>query len=136
MGADVIINAKGDVKSAIKKNNQNRLADFVILSTGALSAAKQAFEIVEPGGTLLLFAPTDPGLTLPIDLFDLWNKQIRIVSTYAGAGKDILDAIDLITSKQVIVEDMITHRLPLSEAQKGFDLVSKAEKSIKVILHP
>jgi hypothetical protein len=34
------------------------------------------------------------------------------VSTYAGAGKDIIDAIALIESKQITVEDMITHRLP------------------------
>ena len=136
MGADLTIQATNDMSSIIKEQNNDRLADFVILSTGALSAAKQAFEIIEPGGTLLLFAPTNPGQTIPIDLFSLWNKQIRITSTYAGVGKDILDAIELISSKRLVVNDMITHTLPLRQAQKGFDLVSKAEKSIKVILHP
>ncbi len=136
MGADVIINANKDILSIIKQQNNGKLVDFVILSTGVLSAAKQAFEIVENGGTLLLFAPTDPGKIIPIDLFTLWNKQVTITSTYAGAGLDILDAIELISSKRLIVNDMITHTLPLEEAQKGFDLVSKAEKSMKVILHP
>ena len=75
MGADITINAKDDVSSIIKKQNNNQLVDFVILSTGSLPAAKQAFDLVEPGGTLLLFAPTDPGQTIPIDLFELWNKQ-------------------------------------------------------------
>jgi L-iditol 2-dehydrogenase len=69
-------------------------------------------------------------------MFDVWNKQIKIVSTYAGAGKDIIDAIELIRSKKVEVEDMITHRLPMNQTPKGFKLVSQAKKSMKVIINP
>ena len=136
MGADIAINATEDISKIIRKENDGRLADFVILCTGALSAAEQSFKLVEPGGTLLLFAPTKPGEHISLDLFDIWNKQIKIVSTYAAAGIDLLEAIELIRSKQVIVEDMITHRLPLEEAQKGFRLVATADESIKVILIP
>jgi L-iditol 2-dehydrogenase len=136
MGADISINAKDDVCSILKKKNNDRLADLVILSTGSIAAAKQAFDLVEPGGTILLFAPTNPGQTMPIDLFNLWIGQISVVSTYAGSGKDILDAIELLATKRFDVTDMITHTLPLLKAQEGFNLVSKAEKSIKVILHP
>jgi len=136
MGADHIINAKENIKTQIKKHNNESLVDVVILSTGAMAAAKQAFEIVKPGGTILLFAPTNPGETIPLDLFDMWNKQVKIVSTYAGAGKDIIDAIDMISSKRLIVTDMITHKLLLTDAQKGFTLAAGAEESIKVILYP
>jgi L-iditol 2-dehydrogenase len=136
MRADITINATDDLKKKIQNENNGRLSDIVILSTGAMNAAKQAFDSVQPGGTILLFAPTNPGETIDLDLFDLWNKQVKIVSTYAGAGKDIIDAIDLIESKQVTVEDMITHRLPLTDAQKGFQLAAKADESIKVILYP
>lgn len=136
MGADHIINANEDIQSEIKKHNNGSLVDVVILSTGATAAAKQAFEIVKPGGTILLFAPTNPGETISLNLFDLWNKQVKIVSTYAGAGKDIIDAIDMISSKRLIVTDMITHKLPLTDAQKGFILAAGAEESIKVILYP
>jgi len=136
MGADHIINAKENIQTQIKKHNDGCLVDVVILSTGAMAAAKLAFEIVKPGGTILLFAPTNPGETISLDLFDLWNKQVKIVSTYAGAGKDIIDAIDMISSKRIIVADMITHKLSLSDAQKGFTLAAGAEESIKVILYP
>jgi L-iditol 2-dehydrogenase len=59
-----------------------------------------------------------------------------MVSTYAGSPEDIISAIDLISSKKVNVVDMISHKLPLSEAAKGFQLVAKAQESIKVILEP
>jgi len=136
MGADITINAKENVPNLIKKNNNGMLADFVILCTGVPSAVNQAFDSVAPGGTILFFAMTKPGVKIPFHLFDIWNKQVKIVSTYAGAPNDIVEAIDLLKTKKVDIEDMISHRLPLSEAAKGFELVVKAQDSIKVIIQP
>jgi len=136
LGADITINAKENVAELVKKNNEGKLADFVILCAGVPSAVKQAFESVTPGGTILFFAMTKPGVEIPFDLFDVWNKQVKIVSTYAGAPKDIADAIELIRSKKVEVTDMISHKLSLSEAAKGFQFVAKAQDSIKVIIEP
>jgi L-iditol 2-dehydrogenase len=135
-GADVVINAKDDVPEQVKKHNDGKLADLVIICTGAMSAIKQALKTVESGGTILFFAPTEPNVEIPFPLFDLWNKQITMVSTYAGSPEDINTAIDLIRSKKVNVIDMISHILPLSEAAKGFQLVAKAKNSMKVILKP
>jgi L-iditol 2-dehydrogenase len=59
-----------------------------------------------------------------------------MVSTYAGSPKDIVSAIDLIRSKKLRVADMISHKLPLSETQKGFQLVAQAHNSLKVIIEP
>jgi L-iditol 2-dehydrogenase len=42
----------------------------------------------------------------------------------------------LLRTKTVIVSDMITHRFGLADTGKGFELVSKAEESIKVIVEP
>ncbi|VVB59715.1 L-threonine 3-dehydrogenase [uncultured archaeon] len=135
-GADVVINAKNDVPEQIKKHHDGNLANLVIICTSAISAVKQALKSVESGGTILFFAPTDPGIDIPFPLFELWNKQITMVSTYAGSPEDINTAIDLIKSKKVNVVDMISHILPLSEAAKGFQLVAKAKNSMKVILKP
>jgi len=135
-GADVVINAKDDVPEQVKKHNDGKLADLVVLCTGALAAVQQALQSVEAGGTILFFAPTEPGINVPFPLFDLWNKQITMVSTYAGSPEDINTAIDLIKTQKVNVVDMISHILPLSEAAKGFHLVAKAKNSMKVILKP
>jgi L-iditol 2-dehydrogenase len=136
MGADIVINAKENIVEQVKKNNGGKLADLVILCTGAPSAARQALDSVAAGGTILFFAPTEPGVEIPFPLFDLWNKQVKMVSTYAGAPKDIQDAIELIKSKKVKVKDMITHRLALAETLKGFKLAAQAQKSIKIIIEP
>jgi len=136
LGADAVIHAKENVPEQVKKYNDGRLADLVVLCAGAPSAVKQAIESVGSGGTILFFAPTEPGVEIPFPLFELWNKQVKMVSTYAGSPKDIEMAIDLIKSKKVEVTDMITHKLPLSESAKGFKLVAEARRSIKVIIEP
>ena len=46
-GADVVIHAKENVPEQVKKHNDGKLADLVILCTGALSAVKQALQSVE-----------------------------------------------------------------------------------------
>jgi L-iditol 2-dehydrogenase len=135
-GADAVIHAKENVPEQVKKHNQGRLADLVIICAGAPSAMQQGLQSVEPGGTILFFAPTQPGVDIPFPLFDLWNKQVTMVSTYAGTPKDISVAVDLLASKKLTVTDMISHTLPLTEAAKGFSLVAKAQQSMKVILKP
>jgi threonine dehydrogenase-like Zn-dependent dehydrogenase len=42
----------------------------------------------------------------------------------------------LLESGQIDVEDMITHRLPLTEIIKGFELVTQQSDSLKVIIRP
>ena len=136
LGADIVINAKENVPVKVRKYNDGRLADLVVLCTGVIPAVKQAISSVDRGGTLLFFAPTEPGVEIPFPLFDLWNKGVKMVSTYAGGPRDIADAIELIRFKKVTVTDMISHKLSLSEAAKGFKLVAQAQESIKVILYP
>ncbi len=136
IGSDFVINGNKDIVKEFKKINNGKLADFVFLCTGAIPAAKQALKAIDYGGTIMFFAPTEPGVEIPVHLFDLWNKQVKMVSTYAGAPVDILEAIDLIKNGSVIVDDLISHRLPLSETGEGFRIVSRADDSIKVVIKP
>jgi len=135
-GADIVINAKENIPEIVKKHNNGRLADYVVLCAGAPSAINQAVDSVEPGGVILWFAMTPPGVKVPLHFFDIWNKQIKTFSTYAAVKKDITEAIGLLRFKKVRVTDMITHKLPLKDTPKGFKLVSEAKKSMKVIIEP
>jgi L-iditol 2-dehydrogenase len=135
-GADFTINAKEDIPKFIKKHNGGKLADFVVLCAGVQSAVKQAINSVEPGGTILWFAPTKPEINIPIPFFDIWNKQIKMFSTYAGVKKDIVEAIELIKTKKLIVTDMITHKLPLEKTPEGFKIMAEAKESLKIIIEP
>jgi L-iditol 2-dehydrogenase len=134
-GADAVISAKDDVPAKVKEANGGRLADRVILCTGAIPAVKQVFASVDRGGTILFYAPTMPDEEFPIKIEDMWKNGITLVTTYAADYSDLSEALSLIASGKVKVSDMITDRLPLGETGKGFMSFAQG-KSMKVIIRP
>ena len=135
-GAQATIHGAEQVPDRIRELNEGRLADLVIVCTGATPAIQQAVKSVDRGGTLLFFAPTAAGVDVPIPLFEFWRDEISIITSYAGSGDDLVESLELIRSHQVRVGGMITHRLPLSQAGLGFQLTASGSASIKVILDP
>jgi L-iditol 2-dehydrogenase len=134
-GADRVIDADGDLAAAIKGINKGRPADIVILTTGADKAIQQAFRAVDRGGTILFFAPAPIGAVAALPFNELfWRNEITLTSSYAANYAEHIAAMELIRQKRVKVRDLITHRLPLSETQKGFQLVEAAKESLKVII--
>lgn len=136
LGADCIIQAEDDVPARLRLANNNRLADLVIVCTGAFSAFSQALQSVDRGGTVLFFAPTEPGMDLPVPVNEFWRNGITLMPSYGGSPRDIGVAIDLIRTCRVRVHDMITHRLSLAETGLGFRLVAEGGESIKVVIEP
>jgi L-iditol 2-dehydrogenase len=135
-GADEVIYAKEVNPSKIREINHGRLTDLVIVCAGTISAYIQALQSVDRGGTVLCFAPLEPGLSFVFPFFDFWNDGITLLSTYGGSPFDITTAIELIKAQRLPLLEMITHRLPLAETGLGFHLVSEAKDSIKVIVEP
>jgi L-iditol 2-dehydrogenase len=135
-GADATIHGSKDVPAKLLELNDGRLADVVIVCTGALPAAQQATKSIDRGGTLLFFAPTAAGVDVSIPLFDFWRDEIKVVTSYAGSGDDLKESLELIRDHKVRVADMVTHRLPLAETGVGFQLTASGQDSIKVIIDP
>ncbi|MFH0786365.1 MAG: zinc-dependent dehydrogenase [Pseudomonadota bacterium] len=137
LGADTAIKARDLTPEAVRQVNQGRLADQVIICTGAREAQLQALALVERGGTVLFFAPTDQGVTIPLSINDLFfRNDITLTTSYAGSPADHWRALQLIQAGVLNVQRMITHRFGLSDTVKGFQLVAGAQESIKVIIEP
>ena len=83
------------------------------------------------------FAPTDPGVTIPISIKELfWRNDITLTTSYAGSPSDYQTALELIQNSKIPIKQMVTHRLSLAETGLGFQLVAQAANSIKVIIEP
>jgi L-iditol 2-dehydrogenase len=136
IGATHIINAKDDLPRELKKLNDGKLADKVIVCTGAKKAALTALDCVDRGGTILFFAVTDPSILIPIPITQFWRNEITIKTSYGAAPKDLEEALHILEKKRINVGDMITHRLDIRDAAEGFRLVAEAGKSLKVIIEP
>jgi L-iditol 2-dehydrogenase len=136
-GADLALNATEDIPARLREVNEGRLADSIIVCTGAVTAIGQAMESVERGGTILFFAPTDKDVTIPLSINDLfWRNDVTLTTSYAGDYADHMTALQLIQTKRVAIHEMITHKLGLAETVEGFKMVAEAHDSIKVIIEP
>lgn len=135
-GADEAWPAEQAIADCLRAANQGHLADRVLVCTGARQALKSALALIDHGGSLLVFAPLNPGETLELDVNDLWKRGVSIVHSYAGPPDDMRLALDWITAGRIDVASMVTHRLPLEETGQGFGLVASGGDSLKVLIEP
>jgi len=135
-GATNALDARDNLPDKLKQITEGQLADQVIVCTGATSASLSALDCVGPGGTILFFACPDPSVRIPVPITQFWRNEVTFLTTYGAAPSDLEDSLKVLTTKQLNIKDMITHRLPLTEAQEGFRLMAEAGQSLKVILEP
>ena len=137
LGADSVIDAREtDVPAAIREANDGRPADRVIVCAAAMPVVEQAFRSVDRGGAIMFFALMEPGSECRFPMWDLARDGVSILHSYAGPPDDMKTALELIGSRKVDVEAMITHRVGLEETAAGFGMVVDAGDSLKVIVRP
>jgi len=135
-GATYALDARENLPAKFKELNDGMLADQVVVCTGATSASLSAMECVDSGGTILFFAVPDPTVKLPVPISRFWRNEVTFLTTYGAAPNDLQDSLQVLATKRLNVKYMITHKLPLSEAQEGFRLMAEAGQSLKIILEP
>jgi len=134
--ADCTVDAKGDLPQKLKEINGGRLADKVIVCTGASQAALTALDCVDKGGLILFFAVPDPSVKVPVPINQFWRNEITLKTSYGAAPKDLAESLVVLAEGKLDVKDMITHKLSLRQAAEGFRLMAEAGESLKVILEP
>jgi L-iditol 2-dehydrogenase len=134
---DASINgAVQDPVEAVRKLTDGRGADVVITATGAGQAQEQALEMAARRGRISLFGglPRDN----PIIRFDsnlVHYRELFVLGAYGSAPRHNREALGLISSGKVPVEDLITHRLPLDGVREAIDTVTTGE-GLKVVIQP
>jgi L-iditol 2-dehydrogenase len=134
-GADIVMPAGGDVCGQLVAESGNK-ADVVILCTAADTAVEQAWSCVDKGGVIVFFAVPGPEKKVSIPLHDFWTKEVTILTSYYCGPPDIEEAMKLMASGQIEVDDLITHRFSLTDIVKGFQMVMDGRQSVKVIIKP
>ena len=133
-GADHVIDAHKYTIEELKRINNNKPADVVIVCAAAKHAIENAVSSVDRKGKILFFAVPETDMTIPSQRF--WRDEISLFFSYGAGPAELRDAIDMIDKGLINAKKMITHKVPLSEIMKGFKLVSEAGNSLKVIVVP
>jgi threonine 3-dehydrogenase len=138
MGAHMTFNINDplDPVQAILDDTHGIGADVVVEMAGAPQAVKNAFAVVRKGGRVTTFGLTPK----PIE-FDLnYAVTLRQVTVRGVAGRHMWDTwklVDGLLASGLDPTPVITHRIPLEECVKGFELMTTGARDTgKIVMFP
>jgi L-iditol 2-dehydrogenase len=125
-----------DPVEQVLKLTGGRGADVVITAAASGAAQEQAVRMAARQGRISFFGglpKDDPLVTLDSNL--VHYRELTIVGANGSSPAHNAEALRLVASGDVVVSDLITHRLPLPRVLDGIDLVSRGA-AIKVTIEP
>lgn len=132
-GADVCVDAVGFEPD---RNFLDRAKAVVNLEKGSVKVLEACMSAVRRGGTVSVLGvyPTTYD-NFPIGQF--FDKGIILKGGQAPAHKHIDKLLGYVQEGKVRLDDIITHRLPLTEISHAYDIFKKKEDGcVKVVLDP
>lgn len=137
LGADVLVDfEQSDPVEALLDFTKKAGANEVFECSAAADTLDQAINMVKRGGTVGLVGISAADYKECIPVAKIVLDQISIIGSRANpnvSGK----VLDLIASKQLDVETIITHRFPLTDFEEAYTtFVNRKDGAIKVIVEP
>lgn len=121
IGARYLVNPGFDNVEEIVKNKHELLLDVVFEASGEQDAVTNAVKILKPGGKLVLVGiPPSAQYTFNMDL--MRRKELTIINV-RRQNNCVEEAIELVISGKIDVEQMVTHHFSLEETEKAFEIV-------------
>lgn len=132
-GADVVVDCVGmDGEMSVIEKVETKLK----LHGGSKSAVEIASQAVRKGGTVSIVGVYG-GRYNNFPLGDFFSRNITLKTGHCPAHSYVDHILDLIKKNQIDATDIITHKLPLDEGKKAYELFDqKLDNCIKVVLKP
>lgn len=136
LGTPYIINsAEIDPIARVKEITNGRGADVVVVAAPVTEPHQQGLQMLRKQGRLSIFGglnKENPWTKLDGNL--IHYNRLTIHGSYAYSPANFQKGFDLVVSGK-INKNIVTHRLPLKEMEKGVELIRTGE-ALKVILKP
>lgn len=132
-GADVCVDAVGFEP---ERNVLDKLKSTINFQKGSIKVMEACFKAVRRSGTVSIVGVYGS----PYDAFPvhrMFDKGITIKQGQAPVLNYIDHLIELVTEEKVVLDDIISHNLPLSDVAHAYKIFDEKEDDcIKVILKP
>ncbi|UCE87232.1 MAG: alcohol dehydrogenase catalytic domain-containing protein [Deltaproteobacteria bacterium] len=134
-GCEVVHPGRENLAERVLELSDGRGADAVIEAVGRPELVSAALGLLRAGGRLavvgVLFAPVE----IPWALVFMKNLTLR--SGLVNPQRHVSRLIPLVEQGRLDPTELITHRLPLSEAAKGYEIFAERRDGVlKVVLQP
>ena len=124
-----------DLVKAVKEITDGRMADLVVEVVGhQTETINQCLTLLKRGGTLLAFGVPDDEV-YSFNFTEFFRQNIRLIGSVGpDVPNDFPLAMDMIAQGRLDVSPIITHHLPFTEAQKGFEMaLNRKNEAIKIV---
>lgn len=132
-GADVCIDAVG---MEVDRSLFKKVANVLHAQRGSITAVELCLSAVRRGGRVSILGvyATDYD---NFPLGQLMDKGVRFTAGQAVVHTYIDELAGWVERGEVVLDDIITHRLPLEDASRAYDMFNKKEDNcVKVVLKP
>ncbi len=132
-GADVCVDAVG---MEVHRTFAKKVSDILHMQRGSITALELCLSAVRRGGRVTVMGV----YATKYDNFPLGqmlDKGIQMRAGQATVHVVIDDLMRTVERGELVLDDIITHRLPLSEAGRAYDMFNRKDDGcVKVVLKP
>jgi D-arabinitol dehydrogenase (NADP+) len=110
--------------------------DCVVDATGVPAVMARLLDHARPGGKALWFGVPPNGARMELEPFKIFRKGLSVFGSFTSR-RNSYQAVELLRGGRIQVADLVSHRLPLAEFERGCRLVETgAENVMKVMICP
>ncbi|MCC7547818.1 MAG: Zn-dependent alcohol dehydrogenase [Burkholderiales bacterium] len=138
-GAHVAVDGGApDVVEQLKKLTGGRGPDYVFESAGHERAFRLAVEAVRPGGNVVFLGKVNVNQDVSFRWGSLMGEKQIVRSSYGNARprRDFPWLAQLYLDGKLMLDELITRRIPLDEINSGFDAIRRGDTIREVVVNP
>ena len=124
-----------DLAIHLRKMTAGRGADVTVDATGRPEVWELAIDGVGRGGTVVLFGGCAPGTTVPVDTRRAHYEELTLVGAFHHTPAMIRRAVELLESKAIEPEALLTHQVGLADVKEALALMERGE-TMKALVDP
>ncbi len=137
-GAEAAFDPRDEkLDKTVRAMTDGRGADLAIIAASARGIVEQAVASSRPGARILLFAQTSHQERIEVSGADVCMGERTLCGSYSASVDVQKESADLVFSGALPVNQLISHRFPLSRIHEGINLALHPDaQSLKIVVEP
>ncbi len=116
-----------DLQNWIKDNLGRENLNIIFDCVGIEQTLDTAISLARKGSQIIMVGV--PPTEISVNMAFVQDRELEIIGSLQYIDKDYIRAIKFLKNEQLTVEPLITHVLPMSEYERGFELAGSQEEA-------
>ncbi len=123
-----------NLETRVGEITHGRGVDVVVIAAGVASLLPQAVDLLRRGGRVVVFSPFDHNNMVSIDAARFFRDEIAVIGTYSLSSYEMPEAVEIVRTNRINVDDMITHTFPLERLEEAIAFASNPQNDVLKVM--